>query len=94
MDSKFGVSNINYCRLCASTNDDPLNIFSEIGIELQMREIISEHFQCDVDYKTYFLKFITQCHGGFHFFFSFLHFNYRLVKPMPYQISFALSAGQ
>lgn len=63
MDFKFGVSNINYCRLCASTNDDHLNIFSEIGIELQMREIISEHFQYDVNYQVYFLKFITQCHG-------------------------------
>lgn len=38
------------CRLCMSTyhGNDHINIFSVIGIEMQMSEIISEHFKCEV----------------------------------------------
>lgn len=39
------------CRLCMSTNNgtDYLNIFSVIGIEMRISEILSEHFKCEVN---------------------------------------------
>ncbi|XP_055317616.1 zinc finger protein 28-like [Sitodiplosis mosellana] len=37
------------CRLCMSPNtDEHLNIFSDIGIEMKLGEIISEHFKCEI----------------------------------------------
>ncbi|XP_055317607.1 transcription factor grauzone-like [Sitodiplosis mosellana] len=37
------------CRLCMSPNtDEHLNIFSDIGIEMKLGEIIGEHFKCEV----------------------------------------------
>lgn len=64
MDLELRMSNMNSCRLCALSNDDYLNIFSEIGIELQMREIISEHFKCDVNdshirLNNYSIQFVS-----------------------------------
>lgn len=45
---RMSVSDV--CRLCFSIgNDQKLNIFGDIGIELQMSQIIAEHFKCDVN---------------------------------------------
>lgn len=49
----------NSCRLCFSTNNDHhMNIFSVIGIEMKMSEIISEHFKCEVNKNKYEAIFI------------------------------------
>lgn len=54
-DRGFRMSESNNCRLCFSAeNDQNLNIFSDIGIELRMSEIISEHFKCEVNLKKMF----------------------------------------
>lgn len=39
----------NVCRLCFSeTNGLHMDLFSEIGVEIRMSEIVSEHFKCNV----------------------------------------------
>lgn len=38
------------CRLCLSPNESlHLNLFSELGLEMKMCEIIREHFKCEVN---------------------------------------------
>lgn len=54
------------CRLCFATDTDRrMNIFSDVGIQLKMSEIICEHFRCEVN------KFINIClyHLTWGFFF-------------------------
>lgn len=49
------------CRLCFSTeNVQLMNIFSVIGIELNIGEVISKHFKCEVN-ETISGKFF-ECH--------------------------------
>lgn len=44
------MSGSSSCRLCfSSENGHRVNIFSDIGIDMKMSEIISEHFKCDVN---------------------------------------------
>lgn len=70
------MSNSNSCRLCFSTeNEHYLSIFSDIGIEMKMNEIISEHFKCDVNKKKtktfFFLSSLIM------FWFSYTHTDQR-----------------
>lgn len=72
------MSKPNACRLCFSTNStNYMNIFSTIGTELKMSDVISEHFQCDVNKITiswWILIFIS--HNFPHTYESFLlHLN-------------------
>lgn len=46
----FRMADNNSCRLCFSSDIfHQMEIFSNIGIELKMKEIISEHFKCEVN---------------------------------------------
>lgn len=47
------MGNNNLCRLCSKSGNNYLNIFGDIGAELHLREIIDEHFKCEVN-KIYF----------------------------------------
>ncbi|XP_031634974.1 zinc finger protein 91-like [Contarinia nasturtii] len=48
-EKKFRMSDSYPCRLCFSTDTDRhMNIFSDVGIQLKMSEIIGEHFKCEV----------------------------------------------
>lgn len=40
------------CRLCSTLSTDAyLDIFSERGVEMEMADILCEHFKCDVNMK-------------------------------------------
>lgn len=82
------------CRLCLKPSCDLcLDIFSGIGIEKKMVEILSEHFQCDViEINNQMLK------NCLHFFFTKLSFLYdikiRLPKPIHYRMQCVKCVGQ
>lgn len=62
----------NSCRLCFSIgNDQHMNIFSDIGRELKISDIIAEHFKCDVNQKwDIFLSLAKSSHISFYFSFA------------------------
>lgn len=85
------MSNSNSCRLCFSTeNEHYLSIFSDIGIEMKMNEIISEHFKCDVNKKktkTFF--FLVELDNVLVFLYT-----HRSAKWIRCRISCARHAGR
>lgn len=46
----------NVCRLCSMSGDDYIDIFSEIGINMKLRDIIAEHFKCEVNISEFFFS--------------------------------------
>lgn len=86
----------NVCRLCfSSINAEHVNLFSDIGIQLNISDIISEHFKCNVNKSiksilvpiVYYIRFDL-------FIVSLFLLNIRSVKLIICQMLCVMNAGQ
>lgn len=90
-----GKMDDRFCRLCSALSINPyLNIFGEIGIEMRMVEILSEHFKCDVNKQT-LLLLVENCSKYFiGMNFSFIFGKIRFLQQIHCRMWCVKCAGQ